>query len=109
MSKSANRPELAGAITALVTPLRDGAIDRDALMALVDWQIAAGVDGLVAVGTTGEAATLSDEEQREVIELVVRAARGRVPVIAGAGANATARAVELSRRAERAGADALLH
>ncbi len=100
---------LQGVMTALVTPMRDGEIDRDALAGLVDWQIEAGVDGLVAVGTTGESATLSADEQTQVIELVVRAARGRVPIIAGAGSNATAHAVELSRRAKQAGADALLH
>jgi 4-hydroxy-tetrahydrodipicolinate synthase len=96
-------------MTALVTPMRNGRVDREALSALVEWQISAGVHALVAVGTTGESATLSPEEQAEVVECVVTAAQGRVPVVAGAGANATAHAVALSRRAARAGADALLH
>jgi 4-hydroxy-tetrahydrodipicolinate synthase len=100
---------LEGAMTALVTPMRDGQLDLPALSALVEEQIAAGIDALVAAGTTGESATLSDREQVEVIAAVVAAARGRVPVIAGAGASATAHAIALSRAAADAGADALLH
>jgi len=100
---------LQGCITALITPFRDGRVDFDALARLVDWQIDAGVDGLVAVGTTGESATLTMDEHVEVIAAVVRVAAGRVPVIAGAGGNATAEALELTRRSEAAGANALLH
>jgi 4-hydroxy-tetrahydrodipicolinate synthase len=98
-----------GAMTALVTPFRDGAVDDAALAALVEEQIAAGIDGLVPAGTTGEASTLSLEEQAHVIAVVARQARGRVPVVAGAGANATSEAIELSRAAREAGADGLLH
>ncbi len=100
---------LHGAITALVTPLRDGEVDLPALSRLVEEQIAAGIHGLVAVGTTGESATLSVPEHVMVIRKVVEVARKRVPVIAGAGANATAEAIELSKASEEAGADALLH
>lgn len=98
-----------GCLTALVTPLRDGKVDFDGLAKLVDWQIEQGVDGIVAVGTTGESATLDVEEHIAVIAAAVKAARGRVPVIAGAGGNATSEALELSRASEAAGADALLH
>jgi 4-hydroxy-tetrahydrodipicolinate synthase len=96
-------------MTALVTPFRDGRVDYDALSRLVDWQIESGIDGLVAVGTTGESATLDVEEHVAVIAHVVKAAAGRVPVIAGAGGNATAEALELTRASEAAGADAVLH
>jgi len=98
-----------GAITALVTPMRDGEVDFAALGRLVEEQIAAGIHGLVAVGTTGESATLSVPEHVRVIRRVVEVADKRVPVIAGAGANATAEAIELSKASEAAGADALLH
>ncbi len=98
-----------GCLTAIVTPFRDGAVDYDALTRLVDWQIESGVDGLVAVGTTGESATLDVAEHVAVIQHVVRAARGRVPVVAGAGGNATAEALALSAASEKAGAQALLH
>jgi 4-hydroxy-tetrahydrodipicolinate synthase len=98
-----------GCLTALVTPFRDGKVDEGVLGKLVDWQIEQGVDGIVAVGTTGESATLDVDEHIAVIAATVKAARGRVPVIAGAGGNATREAVELSRAAEAAGADALLH
>lgn len=98
-----------GAMTALVTPMRDGAVDYDALAELVEWQIGAGIDGLVSVGTTGESATLTVREHVDVIAKTVEAAKGRVPVIAGAGANATREALELQRASVEAGADALLH
>lgn len=98
-----------GAMTALVTPFRDGVLDEPALAALVEEQLAAGIDGLVPAGTTGESATLDLAEQARVIQLVVEQTRGRVPVIAGAGANSTAEAIELSRAAREAGADGLLH
>jgi 4-hydroxy-tetrahydrodipicolinate synthase len=97
-----------GSITALVTPFRDGAVDEKALQSLVEWQVAEGTDGLVPCGTTGESPTLSHEEHRRVVELVIEAAAGRVPVIAGTGSNSTDEAVELSQHAEKAGADALL-
>jgi 4-hydroxy-tetrahydrodipicolinate synthase len=97
-----------GSIPALVTPFRDGALDLAALEALVDWQIAEGSHGLVPVGTTGESPTLSHEEHETVVEVVVRAAAGRVPVIAGAGSNSTEEAVRLIRHAEKVGADAAL-
>lgn len=97
-----------GCLTALVTPFRGGAIDRDALAALVESQIAAGVHGLVPAGSTGEAATLTHEEHIELVREVVRLARGRVPVIAGTGSNSTAEAVRLTRAAEEAGASGAL-
>ena len=97
-----------GCLTALVTPFRDGAIDTKALAALVDEQIAAGVNGLVPCGSTGESATMSHDEHLAVVREVVRTARRRVPVIAGTGSNATAEAIRLTRGAEEAGADAAL-
>lgn len=97
-----------GCLTALVTPFREGKVDFDGLGKLVDWQIEQGVDGIVAVGTTGESATLGVEEHVAVIATAVKAARGRVPVIAGAGSNATSEALALTRAAEGAGADVLL-
>ncbi len=97
-----------GSIPALVTPFRDGALDLPALEALVDWQIAEGSHGLVPVGTTGESPTLSHAEHETVIEVVVRAAGGRVPVIAGAGSNSTEEGIRLIRHAEKVGADAAL-
>ena len=98
-----------GAITALVTPMRDGRVDEGKLRELVEFQISEGIDGLVPCGTTGEAPTLSDEEQALVIRTVVAQSKKRVPIIAGAGANATHRAVQLSKLAEECGADGLLH
>jgi 4-hydroxy-tetrahydrodipicolinate synthase len=94
-----------GVFTALVTPLRDGAVDERALHDLVELQIAAGVEGLVPCGSTGEAATLSHAEHRRVVEVVVAAARGRVQVLAGTGSNSTSEAIELTRHAKEAGAD----
>lgn len=98
----------AGVFTALVTPFRDGEIDLPAFDALVERQIAAGVAGLVPVGTTGEAATLSDAEAVGLIERTVRIAAGRVLVVAGAGSNDTGKTVAKVRAAEKAGADAVL-
>ena len=98
-----------GCLTALVTPFAGGKVDFDALAKLVDWQIEQGVDGIVSVGTTGESATLDVDEHVAVIKATVVAARGRVPVIAGAGANATSEALTLTKASEDAGADALLH
>jgi 4-hydroxy-tetrahydrodipicolinate synthase len=99
-----------GTFTALVTPFDEhGRFDAPAMESLVHWQIEQGINGLVVCGSTGEAATLDDEEYSEVVACVVRAAAGRVPVVAGAGSNNTARAIELSRRAKEAGAGGLLH
>lgn len=98
----------AGVHTALVTPFRDGAVDFDAFDALIERQLAAGVAGLVPVGTTGEAATLSESEARAVIARTVRLVAGRVPVVAGAGANDTSVAIAKVAAAEAAGADAVL-
>ena len=97
-----------GVFTALVTPFRDGAVDEPAFVALVERQIEAGAHGLVPVGTTGETATLSHKEHRRVITLTVEVAAGRVPVIAGAGSNSTAEAIELVGHAMASGADAAL-
>ncbi len=97
-----------GVLTALVTPFRDGVLDERALAELVELQIAAGVDGLVPCGSTGESATLTHGEHRRVVEVVVSAARGRVKVLAGTGSNATAEAIELTRHAKEAGADGAL-
>jgi 4-hydroxy-tetrahydrodipicolinate synthase len=98
-----------GCFTALVTPFRDDRVDFDTLAKLVDWQIENGVDGIVAVGTTGESATLDVDEHVAVIAATVKAARGRVPVVAGAGGNATSEALALTKASEEAGADGLLH
>ncbi len=98
-----------GCLTAIVTPFKGGRVDFDSLAKLVDWQIEQGVDGIVAVGTTGESATLDVEEHVAVIAATVKAAKGRVPVVAGAGGNATSEALALTKASEDAGADALLH
>ncbi len=97
-----------GSIPALVTPFRDGSVDDGALEALVEWHVEEGSHGLVPVGTTGESPTLTHEEHEHVIEIVVRAAAGRLPVIAGAGSNSTAEAIRLMRFAKRVEADAAL-
>ena len=97
-----------GAATALVTPMKKGEVDFDALAKFVDWQIENGIDALVAAGTTGEGSTLTTEEHIEVVRVVAKAAAGRVPVIAGTGSNDTAYAIELSNEAIKVGADALL-
>ena len=99
---------LRGSITALITPMFDGAVDEKAFARFVDWQLAEGTHGLVPVGTTGESPTVSHEEHRRVVEICVDVAGKRVPVIAGAGSNSTAEAVELARFAEKVGADAVL-
>lgn len=97
-----------GSITALVTPMRDGAVDEEAFRSFVDWQITEGTNGLVPVGTTGESPTLSHEEHKRVVEICIEVAAGRVPVIAGAGSNNTREAIDLALHAESAGADAVL-
>ena len=99
---------LKGAMTALVTPFRDGAFDEAAFRAFVTWQIEQGIHGLVPVGTTGETPTVTPAEHDRVVEICIEVAAGRVPVIAGAGSNSTAEAVERARHAEKAGADAVL-
>ena len=98
-----------GSIPALVTPFSGNCVDEDSLRGLVEWQIAEGSNALVPCGTTGEAATLSIDEHRRVVEITVEIARGRVPVIAGCGSNNTAHAVELTKIAKAAGAAAALH
>src|SRR5271166_1809608 len=97
-----------GSFTALVTPFKNGSVDQKAFRELLDWQIAEGTKGLVPVGTTGESPTLSHEEHRNVVEWCVDHARGRVPVVAGAGSNSTKEAIDLAEHAEKAGADAVL-
>ena len=101
-------PTFKGSITALITPFKDGKVDERAFQRLVEWQIDQGTHGLVPCGTTGESPTLTHDEHRRVVELCVEAAAGRVPVIAGTGSNSTAEAVELTRHAKSAGADAVL-
>ncbi|MEX2455309.1 MAG: 4-hydroxy-tetrahydrodipicolinate synthase [Rhodospirillaceae bacterium] len=97
-----------GSICALITPFRNGGIDEKAFGEFVEWQIAEGTHGLVPVGTTGESPTLSHAEHKRVVELCIEVADRRVPVIAGAGSNSTAEAVELAEHAKQAGADAAL-
>jgi 4-hydroxy-tetrahydrodipicolinate synthase len=101
-------PPFQGSITALITPFKQGKIDGEALQKFIEWQIDQGTHGLVPVGTTGESPTLSHEEHKRVVELCIEAAARRVPVIAGAGSNCTAEAVELARHAAKAGADGVL-
>ena len=99
---------LRGSMTALVTPMRGGAVDEAALRALCRWQIDSGTDALVPCGTTGEGATLTAEETVRVVRIAVEEARGKVPVIAGTGSNDTRRTIESTQRAKEAGADAAL-
>jgi 4-hydroxy-tetrahydrodipicolinate synthase len=102
------RAKFHGSMPALVTPFKDGKFDETAFRALVDWQIQSGSHGLVPVGTTGESPTLTHAEHRHVVNVCIDEARGRVPVIAGAGSNNTVEAIELARHAEKDGADAVL-
>jgi len=103
-------PLLTGCATALVTPFQaDGTVDQKALAALVDWQVAEGIHGLVPVGSTGEAATMSLEERLRVVQITAEHAGGRVPIIAGAGGNDTRVAIEVSRAMASSGATHLLH
>ena len=98
-----------GSLVALITPMRDdGSVDEKAYAAFVDWQIREGTHGVVPVGTTGESPTLSHDEHRRVVEIAIEVAKGRVPVIAGAGSNSTEEAIALTRHAKEAGADAAL-
>jgi 4-hydroxy-tetrahydrodipicolinate synthase len=97
-----------GSFTALITPFKNGKVDEAAYAKFVDWQISEGTHGLVPVGTTGESPTVTHEEHRRVVELCIEVARKRVPVIAGAGSNSTAEAIELAKHARKVGADAAL-
>ncbi|MFL5240050.1 MAG: 4-hydroxy-tetrahydrodipicolinate synthase [Rhizomicrobium sp.] len=102
------RNRLRGSIPALITPMKGGQLDEGALRSLIAWQIAEGTHGLVPCGSTGEAATLDEAERRRVIEICVKEANGRVPVIAGAGSNSTAAAIARTKAAAEVGADAVL-
>jgi 4-hydroxy-tetrahydrodipicolinate synthase len=102
------RDRIKGSITALITPFKDGRIDEAAFRKLVNWQIEEGTQGLVPCGTTGESPTLSHDEHDRVIEICVEEARGRVPVIAGAGSNSTTEAIRLTKHAKEVGCDAVL-
>src|SRR6201984_3093037 len=104
----AAKTKFRGSLTALVTPFKNGSLAEAAFRSLVNWQISEGTDGLVPVGTTGESPTLSHDEHRKVVEWCVDQARGRVPVIAGAGSNSTKEAIGLAQHAEKAGADGVL-
>jgi 4-hydroxy-tetrahydrodipicolinate synthase len=98
-----------GSLVATITPMReDGSLDEKAYADFVEWQIQEGTHGLVPVGTTGESPTLSHDEHKKVVEIAIEVARGRVPVIAGAGSNSTDEAIDLTRHAKKAGADAVL-
>ncbi len=92
-----------GALTALITPFRDGAVDEPALRDLVEWQIQSGIDGLVPCGSTGESATLTHAEHERVIKITIEQTRQRVPVIAGTGSNSTAEAIRLTASARASG------
>jgi 4-hydroxy-tetrahydrodipicolinate synthase len=102
------RTSFRGSFTALVTPFSNGALDEKAFRGLVDWQIAEGTSGLVPVGTTGESPTLSHDEHGQIVQWCIEQAKGRVPVVAGAGSNSTKEAVELAQHAQESGADAVL-
>ena len=98
-----------GSMVALITPMRaDGSVDEKAFQDLVEWQIAEGTEGLIPVGTTGESPTLSHAEHKRVVEMCIEAAKGRVPVRAGAGSNSTAEAIDFAQHAKKAGADGIL-
>ncbi len=97
-----------GSFTALITPFRNGQLDEEAFRRLVEWQIGEGTHGLVPVGTTGESPTLTHAEHKRIVELTVEIAKKRVPVIAGAGSNATSEAIDFARHAAKVGADAVL-
>ena len=108
MSPAVTNAVFSGSCTALVTPFKNGQIDNDAFCKLVDWQIENGTAALIPVGTTGESPTLSHEEHDLVVELCIKQAAGRVPVVAGAGSNSTVEAVRLAEHGAAAGADAVL-
>jgi len=98
------RPTFQGSIVAMVTPFRNGAVDEAKIRELVEWHVTSGTDGIVPCGTTGESPTLSHDEHKRVVELVIDAARGRIPIIAGTGSNSTAEAIDLTSHARKAGA-----
>ncbi|MEZ5933815.1 MAG: 4-hydroxy-tetrahydrodipicolinate synthase [Alphaproteobacteria bacterium] len=98
-----------GSIVALITPFRNGAVDENSLRALIDWHVEEGTSAIVPVGTTGESPTLSHAEHKQVVEITVDQVAGRIPVIAGAGSNSTAEAIDFTAHAKSAGADAALH
>ncbi|MDD6255611.1 MAG: 4-hydroxy-tetrahydrodipicolinate synthase [Eubacteriales bacterium] len=98
-----------GAGVAIITPFKDGKVDFDNYGELIDWQISEGTDAIISCGTSGEASTMTDEEQIETVKFAVERTAGRVPVIAGAGSNDTRHAIQLSQKLEETGADALLH
>jgi 4-hydroxy-tetrahydrodipicolinate synthase len=102
------RERLKGSLPALITPMNNGTVDEAAFRQLIAWQIAEGSHGLVPCGTTGESPTLLPSEHRRVVEICIDEAKGRLPVLAGAGSNSTAEAIELARGAKEAGADAVL-
>ena len=102
------RPTFQGSIVALVTPFRAGKVDEAKLRELVEWQVASGTDGIVPCGTTGESPTLSHDEHKRVVEIVIETARGRLAVIAGTGSNSTAEAIDLTAHARKAGATGAL-
>ncbi len=104
----AGKTNFRGSYTALVTPFKNGALDEAGFRAFVNWQIAEGTHGLVPVGTTGESPTVNHDEHQRVVEWCIDEAKGRVPVIAGAGSNSTAEAIGLAQHAEKAGAAAVL-
>ena len=106
---ASTRDRIKGSITALITPFTAGKVDEAAFRKLVNWQIEQGTNGLVPCGTTGESPTLSHDEHARVIELCVEEAKGRVPVIAGAGSNSTEEAIMRTRHAKEVGCDAVLH
>jgi len=109
MGYAFGEPMFKGSLVALITPFKNGSVDEDAFRKLVDYQISNGTHGLVPVGTTGESPTLSHDEHKRVVEICIDETRGRIPVIAGAGSNSTAEAVDFTRHARQAGADAVLH
>jgi len=102
------RERFKGSMPALITPFKNGSVDETAFRHLISWQISEGSHGLVPAGTTGESATLSHDEHNRVVEICVDEAKGRVPVIAGAGSNSTVEAIALTKHAKEAGADAVL-
>ena len=93
-----------GSLVAMVTPFHDGRVDEATLRELVEFHVAHGTDGLVPCGTTGESPTLTHEEHKRVVEIVIEQARGRIPVVAGTGSNSTAEAIEMTQHAAKAGA-----
>ena len=99
---------LKGSLVALITPFRNGTVDEKAFQSFVDWQIEQGTHGVIPCGTTGESPTLSHAEHKRVVELCVEVAKGRIPVVAGTGSNSTEEAIDLTRHAKKAGADAAL-